>query len=230
MVECYLVPGEKYKLALFESVSYLDDPRIPLVYDAQVSIVHNGDTAKLFNAIVDRTDTSMGYNYMSNRRIPFDYDSDFFLYIKDKTGRILTSKCKLLKPIIPQSIRYQKNENDRAYVNIQIPPETTDRYYRIFANANTLSWNTIKWEQREFVEAGKSKELYSPLVFEKGDSVLVTFATMEKSYFDFLNSMNQASVSSIDPFSQASKVTSNIVGGEGIFASYNYVRQKVKIE
>lgn len=229
VVECYLVPGEKYKLALFESVSYLDDPRIPLVYDAQVSIIHNGDTASLFNAIVERTDTSMGYNYMSNRRVPFDFDSDFFLYIKDKGGRVLTSRCQILKPIEP-SIQYLKNADGLGYLAIEVAPQPENKYYRIFANTNLLSFSTMKWEQRQSFEPNQKSEFYSPYIFNKGDSTIVTFVTLEKSYFDFLNSLNEARLSSADPFSQASRVTSNIIGGEGIFASYSFVRKRSRID
>jgi hypothetical protein len=228
VVECYLVPGEKYKLALFESVSYLDEPRIPLVYDAQVNIIHKGDTTNLFNAIVERTDTSVGYNYMSNRKVPYDYDSDFYLHIKDKSGRELTSHCQILRPIEP-SIQYIKNAAGLAYLETEVTPQPENKYYRIFANTNFLSFSTMKWEQRQSIESAKQGKFYSPYIFNKGDSVIVTFVTIEKSYFDFLNSINEARLSSADPFSQASKVTSNISGGEGIFTSYSYVRKKNRI-
>lgn len=228
VVECYLEPGNKYRLSLYESVSYLKEPRLPVIYGAEVYITHNLDTVRLFNALVERTDTNVGYNYMSNRKVPFDYNSDFNLFVKDAKGRVVTSVCRIPKPFNFSSASYGLNERQQAFLSFKIL-SSTDKYFRIFTNKNFLSFETMKWQQI-FKSEKEVDEVYSPYVYEKGDSVIVTLVSLEKQYFDFLNTFKQATISAIDPFSQPINVESNINGGLGIFAGYSYTRQKLYIK
>ena len=81
VVECYIEPGQPYRLALTESVSYFSAPTLPIIPHALVLITHNGVTDTLkFQAIPDSID-GKAYNYVGDTsiKVPFDYNSPFTL-------------------------------------------------------------------------------------------------------------------------------------------------------
>ncbi|WP_071530853.1 DUF4249 family protein [Pontibacter sp. BAB1700] len=50
VVECYLEPGKPLRAVVLESVSYFNEPELPLVPDAEVFITHQAERSNCLSA------------------------------------------------------------------------------------------------------------------------------------------------------------------------------------
>src|SRR5688572_22282784 len=106
VVESYLIPGLPFGLSLSESVAYTDTSAYPLISDATVVISYNGISDTLY-------EDSPG-NYLSKKKVPFDFESTFFLYVRDQKGREITGKTTIHPPTFVDSVKYVFNKKGKA--------------------------------------------------------------------------------------------------------------------
>ena len=58
-------------------------------------------------------------------------------------------------------------------------------------------------------------------LFKKGDSVIVKFCSVDRTTFQFWRDAETQVANNGSPFSSPAPIRSNIIGGLGLFASYN---------
>jgi hypothetical protein len=230
VVECYLEPGKSAKLLLTESSGYFDSPKVPFVNGATVTITYNGivDTLSANNEM-DENDLKI-YNYISKRTMPLDYENEFLLYVEDQSGRVVTGKTKLTKATPLDSVVYRYKDS-LAYVLASFHQNLAVRdYYRIIIHKDSLS-NVIQnftfsdeFSDTEKISIGTGYE------FKKGMEAFVTLYTIDKSYYDYLQSVEAARSSNGNPFAQSGVIRSNVTGGFGIFTGLSYSFMPVSIQ
>ncbi|MBC7451026.1 MAG: DUF4249 family protein, partial [Cytophagales bacterium] len=195
VVECYVEPGQPYRLSLFESVSYFDQPSLPVVKNALVLITHRGVTDTLYYKAIP--DTIMGklYNYVGDTsfKVPTHYNEDFTLYIKDSIGRIVTGTTTIL-PFVPiDTIEFKFNNDGRAasLIKFRDDPSTTD-YYRYLVVVNPKLF-TEKGDVTFTDEFFKTSEavIASRSTVEPG-MIYVTLLHLTKQHYDYLSSIDDA--------------------------------------
>ncbi|MCH2043872.1 MAG: DUF4249 domain-containing protein [Saprospiraceae bacterium] len=158
VVECYLVPGEPYRLLLTETKSYFEDLNAcPIIKGATVIIKHNGVNDTLQEAVyleddcrLDNffgilpffnADRSRFYNYGSTRICPEDYVNDFELEVIDPNGgRSVSAVTRMLPPVEIDSMRSTFNEEDKAYALFFLQDDPAQvNFYRILLHETTLT-------------------------------------------------------------------------------------------
>ncbi|HEX8547712.1 MAG TPA: DUF4249 family protein, partial [Cytophagaceae bacterium] len=142
VVECYLEPGQPYRLTLLESESFFDVPGLPpVIQGAEVYIIHEKDTIVLDNGISIDTGSKKLFNYASRQIVPQDYGSEFTLSIKDKKGRTLHGATRLLPPVEIDSIQWVYNEEgNMAGPTIYFQDDKkVENYYRYLISADSLT-------------------------------------------------------------------------------------------
>lgn len=241
VVECYLEPGENFRLALSKSVPYFepfpDDPadfvQSILVDSAEVVISHAGkdyvlkneiDVAYLFSA-------KKLYNYSLQEKVPADYDNDFTLNITTPDGKTITAKTRLL-PVIPiDSVVIEFDEKRdtlaRALTYLTDDPGTNN-YYRRMLHHNSLDSIPMQdfTTNDDFVD-NKKLVFGSGFEFKEGDTVYNTIFHIDRAYFDFWESTFNAVNANGNPFGQPSAIISNLAGDAnavGIFTGLSYDR------
>jgi hypothetical protein len=234
IVECYLDPGNPYRLSLFESVSYFEEPSLPSIDSALVTISHNGivDTLK-FNPYLDII-TNKFYNYVSDSLVlvPFDYTSEFFLEIRDRNGRVATSRAKIAPPVTIDTVEFVFNSDSMAYPLTQFTdnPNMTN-YYRYLVIRYTYTGPEVQdFQFDDLLLTSSQVALGSNYTLEKSDFVIITLYHVEESYFAFLESAAAAVDANGNPFGQPSAIKSNITGGIGIFAGLSYDRKELTVK
>jgi hypothetical protein len=227
VVECYLEPGEKYRLSLFESVSYFEEPTLPSVDSALVIITHNNIKDTLFfNPYYDPA-TGKFYNYISIDSVPIDYTSDFFLEIEDRRGRMATAQTKILTPVLIDTVIFKYDDDSLAYPETRVMDNTsTSDYYRYQVTRDNLQGSSTQdFHFSDQVIKSSEISLGSDYELKKNDVVIITFYHIDKAYFDFLESVTSAIDANGNPFGQPSVIKSNINGGMGIFTGLSYDRK-----
>ncbi|HSI89864.1 MAG TPA: DUF4249 family protein, partial [Adhaeribacter sp.] len=66
--------------------------------------------------------------------------------------------------------------------------------------------------------------------FTPGDTLFVTLYHLERSYYDFLNTVDDAQDANGNPFAQPSAVKSTVQGGLGVFTTLVYDRRQVVLK
>jgi Domain of unknown function (DUF4249) len=232
-VECYLEPGRPYQLALQESVGFFSAPNLPVVSGAQVVITYRNERIVLQNRVVVDSAQRRAYNYVANRNVPFDYTNEFTLQITDQQGRQLTGRTRLLRPVRFSVLTWAYRERDSAaYLLARFPDNPNEtNYYRYITHKGRFLPNNreqdLEIADRTF--NGESMLLASGYNYKRGDTLIASLYHIEKPYFDFLESTEDAYFANISPFNQPSAIRSNVQGGIGIFTGLSYDRRVIFI-
>jgi len=239
VVECYLTPGEPYRLLLQESDNYLEPINTPLniqdflIDGATVTIKRGEEVIELTNTYFFNPDSEKFFNYTSNDIVPVDYESIFTLEITDESGRSVSSQTQILKPIYLDSLATIFNEKDKAYAlaSFTDDPNTTD-FYRYFLHKSSLfNESELAFSiDDDFVDKENEILIGTGYDYEEGDTLISTLFHIQEDYYDYLESVEDAVGANLNPFGQPASIKSNIEGGIGIFTAFPLVRDTLIIE
>lgn len=243
VVECYLEPGKPYQLLLTRSSSYFSpfDTTTSgllqnlLVNGAKVSIMHAGTRYDLENRLVIDQSSQKLYNYFNEELVPKDYIETFELFVELEDGSTITGSTKLL-PVVPlDSIKIEFRESDtlaRVLTYFTDIPNENNFYRRMLhkSSLDSAAFQDFTLDDRvveNTVVFGTGYE------FEAGDTLFNTLFHIDRTYFDFLESVNNAVLSNGNPFGQPSPINSSLEGTArslGIFTGLSYTREVTIVE
>jgi hypothetical protein len=163
------------------------------------------------------------------------------LNINIKGEKNISSTTSIPKPLAPDSLWFQddKSKSGLGFLWIQITdPPNEENFYRMFTlrlnkdkyfiantpsivddrffNGKTLS-TYIHRGTTNITEAIKN---YNFGMFDKGDTVIVKFCTIDRQTYDFWKTAEQDIRNNGSPFSMPSNIKSNIINGIGIWSGY----------
>ena len=229
VVECYLQQGKPFRLAVTESASYFDDPQPPFVADAQVYITHNGRRIKLNYKPAMSSGASKYYTHTSTEIMRGKPGDIFGLEVTDGKGRKVTGFTTILPAVPIEEVEWKFNEKEKAYLLTSFQDDAaTANYYRYVTHLDSLNTKP----ERDFtldddLTNGKRTSLGSAYNYERNDTIIVSLYHIEKQYYDFLNSVEDAKSANGNPFAQPSKIRSSVQGGIGIFTNIVFDRKTV---
>ncbi|MCP2043774.1 DUF4249 domain-containing protein [Pontibacter sp. HSC-36F09] len=232
VVECYLEPGKTLRAVVLESVSYFNDPELPLVPDAEVFITHKGRTIKLPFSPVQNKETGKYFTHRHSEILNLQPGDVVTLEVKDSKGRHVTGTTTIMGQVPIEAVEWKFNEKNKAYLltSYQDDPNT-ENFYRYMVNRDSLSNSS----QRDFISSdrltnGQRVSYGSGYEYEEGDTLVVSLFHIEQQYYDFLGSVSDARNANGNPFAQPSRIVSSVKGGIGIFTNLSYNRKTVVIE
>lgn len=243
VVECYLEPGQPFSLLLTRTASYFDPFPTSnsdfldqiLVDDAEVTILHNGQTYTLQNGLFFNPISRKAYNYLAPDFIPADYDHDFELSILTPDGKTITATTRILKPVPIDSIVVEFANNDtlaRVLTYFKDIPNERNYYRRMF-HEHSLDSIPLQDFATDDGIVDNNIVFGSAYDFAVGDTVFNTIFHIDRSYYDFFNSVQTAASSNGNPFGQPSPIISNLKGTAnaiGIFTGLTYDRVMTIVE
>ncbi|MCP4438849.1 MAG: DUF4249 domain-containing protein [Aureispira sp.] len=163
VVECYLQPGQPYRVILTETKSYFENLQAcPFVQGATVVIEHNGVRDTLTEASIylpgscDDSTLSIPINYPillntrfanygSTKICPKDYNSDFKLEIHDHiNNRVATAVTRILPPVPLTEIKTEFDEaGEEAYALVSAQDDGSQvNFYRLMLHEGELADNS----------------------------------------------------------------------------------------
>ena len=234
VVECYLEPGEPYRLLLTESVNYLnaDTSLVPVIGNATVRIGYGGQLETLYPGLVIDTTNRKAYNYTLNQKVVDDPNAEYTLEVTDPKGRRVTGTTRFPSLVPLKEITWGFNEKEKAYLTVRFddPPDTED-YYRFVVTRDNLAGEVeTNFTLEDRFGTNNEITLGTGYEYEDGDTLLVSLFHISKSYYDFLESANDAASSNGNPFAQPALVKSTVRGGIGVFAALVYDRKKIVVK
>jgi hypothetical protein len=232
VVECYLEPGKPYRLMLTESVQYLENPNVPRVDNAKVTISYDGKDITLQNQNFYDPASRKSYNYISDHIIPFNFESEFFLNIETSNGKKLTAKTKLLEPVSILRTDWKFNSDSLAYVTLEFNNhQSYESFYRVMFNRDSIfGTNYTDFTLTDDFASNGRIAVATGNHFSVNETVVASVFHITRDYFRFLESIEKAARSNRNPFAQPSTIASNIDGGTGIFTGLSIDRKEIIIK
>lgn len=230
-VECYLEPGQPYRLTLYESVSYFEEPDLPMIDSALVVITHNNvrDTLE-FKLTYDPSNGKL-YNYVSPKQVPFDYNSEFQLYVRDKKGREVTSSTYIPQPVPIDTVEFRYNSDTLSFPLVWFTdnPGSKD-YYRYLLIQDTLQGDVLADYVFDDVLFQTSKQAVgSNFKLKVNDHIIIRMHHLPEAFYRFLISIQAARDANGNPFGQPATIQSNVNGGLGIFTGLSYSEKQLNV-
>jgi Domain of unknown function (DUF4249) len=241
-VTCYLEPGKPFNLLLTESSSYFApfDTGFAfitgqLIGDAAISISVNGMTYDLTSGLGVLLENTRVYNYINPTIVPADFDHDFELNITLADGRKIYGKTRMISPVQVDSFVYEKTGTDTlfrllTYVTDASPDITN--YFRRQLNFGSMDSLEQDFMFDDPIATNGRFVFGTGPSYHEGDTLISTFHTADKAYYDFWRSIEGAIQGNGNPFAQPGIIFSNVTGTAdpiGIFTGLNYDRDTVYI-
>ena len=247
VVECYLEPGQPFRLLLTRSFGFFDPlgldtsaARRALLNGALVIISYKDRTDTLYNgAFSNFAKPFKVFNYQNDLPVPATPGLEYTLQITLADGGTITGKTTML-PVIPiDSTRVQwkmdagKDTVAQVLTYFTDDPSTTN-YYRRLLNYQRLS----SLPDQDFLFTDRMN--VTPLIafgthydLIEGDTVFNTIFNISKDYYDYYESIQLAVLGNLNPFTQPSTIKSNVQGSAnpmGIFTCLAYDREKTLVK
>lgn len=232
VAECYLEPGQPYRLTLTESTNYLAAPEIPLVKDATVIIFHQGQPDTLRYAPFYDKFSRKYFTHASTTIMAGKPGDTYSLQITDKQGRKLTGTTTVL-PVVPiDTVEYTYNNRKKAFLVAKFKDNGDTKNFYFFSVQRDSVNNRAEpdYVADDNITNGQVIPYGTGYDFEKGDTVFVSLYHLEKSYYDFFNSMENAREANGNPFAQPATVLSTVQGGYGVFTNLVYDQKMVVLK
>jgi hypothetical protein len=229
-VECYLEQGKPYRATVSESTSYFDRPEPVLVPDATVIITYNGqpDTL-LFQPYFDQKVRKF-YTHVSKTVANGETGATYALEVFDTRGRRVTGTTSFLPVVAIDSLEYIFNGNGKALLQINFNDYGgTEDFYRFQIYKDSLS--STKRENDSFfsdrLRNGQKIQIGTSYKFFRNDTLFINLFHLEKPYFTYLSTVNDARDANGNPFAQPSAIKSTLQGGIGVFTTLVVDHRKI---
>lgn len=233
VVECYLERGQPIRLLLTESQDFLDNNlQIPDVRDAQVIIKNNETIIPLtYNPTFDSIFNKF-YNYTSNFLIPNNPKGTYELEITDTKGRRVTGTTRFLETLPINEITWEFEDKDRevkldtarAFLLTRHPVSPSGDNYRLIINRKEgeVYRNQIDFIYRGITATNGEISIGTSYRFRNNDTVQVLLYHIERQFYTYIRSVEDARDAAGNPFAQPSPILSSVKGGLGIFTTAQY--------
>ncbi|WP_143083955.1 DUF4249 domain-containing protein [Flexibacter flexilis] len=233
VVECYLEKGKPMRALLTESSSYFDTLAETTVKDARVTITKKGQTQALpYSPMYDLQYRKI-YTHRNYANTVPDYNAVYSIDITDPKGRHLTGTTRFLPEPVIDSVKLIFQEKDTtASLRMWIKDDpNAENYYRILVNRDSLTGGAdFDRTFQDQVFNGQSFPFFTNYRYKLEDTLYVRVFNIEKPYFDFLRSLENAQRSNGNPFTQPASAQATVQGGYGVFTTLNYVQKIVIVK
>ncbi|KAA3437517.1 DUF4249 domain-containing protein [Rufibacter hautae] len=238
VVECYLENGEPIRLALSESSGYFDAPEALIVTGANVTITKNNEAPIVLKdtLIIDEENEKV-YTHYNPRRITAEPGDVFKLLITDPKGRRITGSTTVLAPVLLDSVGYKFNskpeQSQEAYLMARWQdPAEQKNFYRLLAHKKDSTGidSQLDAEVDDQLRNGQKITYTTTYRFDRDDTLTVKLFHVDKAYYDFISSVEDARRANGNPFAQPVTIKSTVAGGFGIFTHLNYHSKEIIIK
>ncbi|QJX47761.1 DUF4249 domain-containing protein [Hymenobacter taeanensis] len=234
VVESYLENNRFPRVSVTESVPYLSAPDAGLPQGVKVVLtLPSGRRDTLLYAPAINPNTNKGYTHTGRTRISARPGDTFKLEVYDTQGRRVTGSATMPATVPLDSVEYKYNDltgsQRMAYVlaSFRDPAATVD-FYRFQVHKRSVSTDPeVEYTVEDRLSNGQPLSLGTSYQFSPKDTVFVTLYHLDRPYFQFLQSVQDARNSNGNPFAQPSAIKSTVEGGIGIFTILSYQRQRL---
>jgi hypothetical protein len=235
VIEMYLEEGKPLRCFLIESLPYSDTAINKPVNEATVIFSDGTRSDTLSNQITQDAVTSRYYNYYHPRLLKFDSTKTYTLIITGNNKTVTSTTRFSQRKISVDSLKVKESEIEKDTFSVGMvitDPVDTENFYRILVGRSIYHFATDPTDFRVSDESfnGKTFSFFSEPDYARNDTITVRVYSLLKEHYEYLESIGDARRSNFNPFSQPSRIKSNIKGGLGIFTTLRYTEKQIIIK
>ena len=234
-LEMYLEKGHQLKCLLSESLAYTDSS-INKPLDSALVIFSDGTNSyTLQNKVLQDWETGRVYNYFNPRILTPDMTKTYSITITDKHNRKVTATTHFLSAITAiDNVVAKQSVNNPDSFSLGIifnDPSKIDNYYRLLVAKKLTDFNAGQTDLllNDIGFNGQSYSFFSEPEYARGDSVTIRLYSLQKEYYDYIKSAEDARSSNFSPFVQPAWIKSNVTGGLGIFTAITFDQREIVV-
>ncbi|RFP63684.1 DUF4249 domain-containing protein [Hymenobacter lapidiphilus] len=234
VVEAYLENGQAPRITVTESVDYLaaPTPQVPTDVTATLTLPDGRREVLKFVPGQDKR-TGKAYTHIGTRILAAQPGQTFSLELTDTKGRRVTGSA-IVPVLVPiDTVEWVFNDKPeaerRAYVLTRfLDPATPFDYYRFQIHRRRVNNDPeVEYTVEDRLSNGTEYTLGTGYDFKRNDTLVVSLYHLDRPYFQFLQSVQDARNANGNPFGQPSAIKSTIEGGLGVFTVLSYQRRSV---
>lgn len=235
VVEAYVQPGEHYKVLVSRTVSYTNPEEIGLESGAEVEVFNGQEWLQLPEQIVVDTAYEEVYNYTDTSRVWPELAPGEPYRLRVKVGEtLIEGETSLMEPVeierVSTRMEAGRDSSMALVVEITDPVEEANYYWY---TVHGLDTNTAPTYQGLFTdEKAENGRLELASEFRKKfmefDQFTVSIFHLEPAYYEFLNSIEMATMANYNPYQEPAAIKSTLDGGIGVFTALTVTRQVVE--
>ncbi|WP_165768304.1 DUF4249 domain-containing protein [Hymenobacter amundsenii] len=237
VVEAYLENGQVPRITVTESVAYLAEPtpQVPTDVTATLTLPSGQRTLLKFAPGVD-TRTGKAYTHVGTRTLAAQPGQTFGLELLDTQGRRVTGSALVPAQVLLDTVEWVFNDKPddqrRAYVLGRFrDPATPLDYYRFQIHRRRVNRDPeVDYTVEDRLSNGTEYSLGTGYDYKANDTLFVTLYHLDRPYFLFLQSVQDARNANGNPFGQPSGIKSTVEGGLGVFTFLSYQRRRVMLK
>ncbi|WP_165822151.1 DUF4249 domain-containing protein [Hymenobacter edaphi] len=234
VVECYLENGRVPEMTVSETVPYLSAPAATVLTDVTVTLTSPTGRVETLTFRPGRNPvTRKLYTHRGQRILRMQPGDTWQLTVKDTKGRVVTGAATMPAAVPFDTVEWKFNDRPlderRALVTarFQDPPGVGD-YYRFQIHRDSISGaREVDYTPDDRLLDGQLITLGTSYEFEPDDTLFVTLYHLDRPYYRFLQSVDDAQSANGNPFGQPAAVQSTVQGGIGVFTILNYQRRQI---
>ena len=237
VVECYLEPGKVPEMTVSESVPYLSNPTPTVLTDVTVTLTGpNGRTETLRFRPGQNPLTKKLYTHRGTRALAINPGDTWQLRVADTKGRVVTGSSTMPAIVPIDTVEYKFNDRPgderRAYLLTKFDdPAGVVNFYRFMAHRDSISDSPASdYLPEDRLLDGQRFVLGTGYEFKTNEKVIVTLFNLERPYYNFLRSLDDARQANGNPFGQPAPVQSTVEGGIGVFTILSYQRRQLVLQ
>lgn len=233
VVECFLEPGQEHQVLMTRSVDFFEGKWLEGVDGAEIIISSGEEERKLIN--LNKTDTLFYkvFNYYHPDKVVYEEGKEYQITIKYGDEVKASGKTRFLPKVEISDIYFRQNSDSllATYVEIADNPDE-DNYYRLIlgggvskgGNNYGTNYDGV-WDDSRAVNGKLTMNTAHILPPEARIAVKVYH--IDKKYYEFLKSVQQAREANYNPFMQPASVKSTLNGALGAFSAISLTSDTV---
>lgn len=226
VVESYIEPNLPYILSLTQSASYFDVGAFQSIADADVTITHLGITDTL--VYIDSLNFYIGTSgLVKYDKFPYE------LKVEDGFGRKVSATTSFKDIVQIDTITYSLNDSSQASVIMFFDDQKdVENYYHVwFDNSKSNDPDSLyHWSFSDKSIANQRSLRGTGFNFDQKDTITVRLYNIQKDFYDYLETVNDAISANGSPLGRAARIESNIEGGLGIFTALSFDEEQIILE
>lgn len=227
VVEGYVTPGYPAEIMLTESNTLQDDLVLLAVWNAKVSIGTDTGAMTAQNILYRKTDRRIMVNYGCADTVRVGAHSFFNLSVTTKDGRTVQASTKIVGPVHIKKVELHDEQIIAQHDLLVSAPRYVRLHVATYKQGKVVVSKSMMYEHREASNTSCTMPLSN---YKTGaDSVVVSLFHIQKEYYDYLTSVDNANSAFSDPLLNPEGIRSNVQGGIGIFTYYTVDRSTIKL-
>ncbi len=233
VVECFMEVGSPFRLLVSESIGFFEPQDTPIIAGAEVVISHNGIHDTLPQGLYFDPMGMKIFNFASSNVVPADGNIQYELSVKYPDGRHVTGSARIMPKVELAPMTAMFNADSNASILVQWPDQPgVENFYRLALfkgkvfepNPDAENTQLLDFTLDDRIGDGEMFTIGTLFDFQSGDTIIAQLYHIDKPYWQYINSLDDAASSNGNPFAQPGVIRSTVEGGMGVFTGYQFDR------